>query len=390
MPHCIAGVDLASSSSPAAAPAVAAAWRTAVAEEMQLPERRPAELVGELRALSEAAAAAGPDGEECLSDLLLSGTWILSLRAAAATKLHTFGAARLAALVSALGRLPLHAEASPLPIGFGTPRWALPRAVADTGTWESFLCATTDAFLEDLDRLLQEESGGGSSGPGRGGAAAGAPPEAQAALAAFACGLAASNKWTMARVDAGWVVSEECERRVAAFVALHWPRLVSQLERIDADSAAPPGEAAGAGAAGQRRRRLRRSALSTLLARAQLQQRMSPPAALLERFFDESPPPALWRAVAGGGGDVIADVSGDADDSYSLEDLEQIVRTLMQIGCSPSERWLHGLVGVVTARRPEMGQQQLRGFVEALRFFRTQRGTSKQLRNGISLLSEWL
>ncbi|KAI8471808.1 MAG: hypothetical protein J3K34DRAFT_458093 [Monoraphidium minutum] len=364
--------------------AVTAAWRAASARERGLPDHTPAELVAVLSALADAADAGGADGEEFLSDLLLSSTWLLSLRAAAATQLELFGAARLAALARALGRLPLQAEVSPLPIGFGTPRWALPRAVADTGKWEAFLCAMADVFIEDVAHMLEanQSSGGHAS-------AASAPPppaqaQAQAALTSFACGLAASNKWSTARVDAAWVGSRECEARVAEFVARRWPRLLEQLRAADAACGEEAGAGEGGGGTAARRARLRRRAVLDFLVRAQLQHRMAPPAPLLARFFDAAPPPAPPAAAGGGAG------GGGCDEPYSLDDLESIVRTLLQIGRSPSEPWLRGLVGVAAARHAEMGQQQLRGFVEGLRFFRTQHGGCRQLRDGISLLSEWI
>jgi hypothetical protein len=97
--------------------------------------------------------------------------------------------------------------------------------------------------------------------------------------------------------------------------------------------------------------------------RAQLQARLPPPAAQLEAFFDAAPP-------GGGGDDEEEQGRGRAAPAapYSLCDLESIVRTLLLLGHSPSERWLRGLVAVVSSRREEMDPQQLRGFVEGLRW----------------------
>lgn len=324
-------------------------------------------------------------------------SWLLTFRNAAAAQLPAFGADRLTSLLSALGALPLYVEASPLPIGFGTPRWALPRAVSDPESWENFLSAAADAFVDDLLRsITAAESAASAASHGRASAEVNATAAAQQAqralLIEFARALAASKKWVMVRMDTEWVASQECEERVAAFVGKHWGALLEELRCADTDvsgtfcssggrsSSRRTGDAAGAPAAsaaapweerhdacsgplladgvgaaavaerGERwLRRRRHQILAAYLVRAQLQNRLQPPEHQLERFF------------------ALSAYSSGITNDYSLEDLEAIVRTLMIIGDSPSELWLMRLVDVVMERREDMGQQQLRGFVEGLR-----------------------
>jgi hypothetical protein len=374
------------------ADAFADAWGAAPLRREGLPDEATLAALP-LRALAAAVntLAAAASSADDVADLLPSSTYLLALRDAAGAQLADFPPQALTALLAGLAALPLRVENSPLPVGFGTPRWALPRAVADPAAWDAFLARAADAFA---DALLARASapgcgGGGGSGGGDGGGgggdggpgAPGAP--ASALVTPFVLALAGAQQWALAHVDAEWVASRECSARVAAFVAAHWPRLLARLRQLDAAADAEAAADAGGGDAERaahevRAAAARRAAVATFLSRAALHARLQPPTAQLERFFNFAPP----ELRDGGGGDAPDGGACDVEDSsapslgtgYSLEELEAVVRTLLVVGHSPPEPWLLALAAVVCRAREGMEPQQLRGFVEGLRWGGPQAG----------------
>ena len=257
--------------------------------------------------------------------------------------------------------------------------------------------------------------------------------DARALVAPFARALGGAQKWAAAgasRVDDEWAASQECAARLGAFVDARWPQLLAQLRRApnsgdggglahEAERASfslsggtsissSSGSSVSTSSASAARRwgaarepppwhrytgsgneadadeeraqengaaaedAARRAAVVAFVARAQLQARLPPPAAALAALFDSAPPGAPGCAV-----------------EYSSADLEAIVRTLLVLGRAPAEPWLSALAGAVRARRAHMETRALRGFLEGLRFFRT-KSSSRELRDAISVLSEWV
>jgi hypothetical protein len=358
--------------------------------EARLVAARPAELIGAVAALA-AAASSDESAADDIADLLPSSTYMLTLRAAAVPQLAAFRAAGLTALLAALAALPLRVESSPLPVGFGTPRWALPRAVADPEAWEDFLSASVDAFADDLlARVDAAAAGGMDNSSSASGVVVGEGVPASALITPFVLALSGAKQWALAHVDTEWVASKDCSARVAAFVAAHWPRLIARLRQLDAAAAAAAVAAGEDGpdpctAASAARRR--RAAVAAFLSRAQLQARLQPPAAQLEAFFAAAPP-ALGDGCEAPPSEAGAGAAGVGSEpgfqclstGYSLEDLEAIVRTLLVVGVSPPEQWLMGLAAVVARGREGMEPQQLRGFVEGLRWAPGEGGAARRPR----------
>lgn len=75
--------------------------------------------------------------------------------------------------------------------------------------------------------------------------------------------------------------------------------------------------------------------------------------------------------------------------TFSLPQLQSIVRGLLFVGSAPPEPWLRGLVELVRGSVGDMTQKELQGFVEGFRFFGTQVGRPAWLRDVTALMQEF-
>jgi hypothetical protein len=156
----------------------------------------------------------------------------------------------LADALWALGRLPYYPPA-PLPIGFGTPRYARPLAASEPDEWEALLSEAAEAWLRMGGEVEEEEEDGDTE-------------------ARFLLGLALSRRWAGQRVGDAWLTSAEAREALRAALA--------ELSPLPASSSSPLSPAAR-------------------LAAALLQVRGAPPAPLASALFAETSAPAAEGAV---------------------------------------------------------------------------------------------
>lgn len=326
---------------------------------------------------------------------LPNGPWYIIFREAVSSKLQAFSAHQLASLLHSLGKLPIHVP-EPLPIGFGTPRWARPMAGSKPEEWEASLSAVADMFIQKYQ--TQHTSGRGSSAitnsstsglkhtstqperqsdnmqPAavRSGGAGTTPrgisdvlstssstadssttfsnyrqPCAQAehpaaaqpdsmTLQMFIIGAASCKKWCMIRVDTEWLYSSDCMQQL--------DELLMQHAYDD---------------------------LTVRIVHAMLMLKMSPPAATLQSFYDKT--------------------AGRLTSLFSIQQLHTMVRSLIFLGSTPDYDWLAALVVAVRAHVPELSSKELQGFTEGFRCFSANgHMQARWLRDAIAQLEEFI
>jgi hypothetical protein len=276
-------------------------------------------VVATISALADAAAetqsalSTGARAGSCefFAYVLPASPFLPAWREAARRALPAMPRAALSAAFSALGRLPFYPPA-PLPIGFGTPRYARPLAAAEPEEWERLLDEAAEAWLrlppppplaaaagEEENKQEEEEE------------------EEEEEEARFLLGLALARRWAGERVGDAWLASREAEEALG--------RALGEL----------PAAAEGGGGSA---RGLSRAAR---LAAALLQVRGAPPAQLARALFAETaaaapgggaanePWPAGWgggttASAADAGGDTTAAEGAAAPEAEQQQQQQQL------------------------------------------------------------------
>jgi hypothetical protein len=286
---------------------------------------------------------------------------------AAAKLLPSLSPVDLSRALEALSTLPIMVV-QPLPIGFGTPRWSRPLAAADPAAWEAFL-ADVGAVWAAEEQLIAQSAAASSS----------EPPLAQR-VTDLVVSLACCMRWANVNVDDDRVrttdfrqaVLHELTQSPAAAAdtatALRQQRQQQHLQESQHNERRnqqqqqqqqlqPCEDAAGLLLAG---------GLAHQMASTMLRCLLPPPRPLLAAFYDAT----------------------GQHNQFTLREFGALARGCLYLGEAPPEPWLAPLVDAVRRDIASLPQRDLQGFLEAFRFFSTQRRAS-WLRDATAQLQEF-